>query len=324
MGSIERLMEGKKMRLRKKNIVVGVMIATLIESMIFTGCSPTTHTKEDIPETKYKQAGYAVKGEIEEDGTVKMTYALIGVKNKKITYVYLDQIEQNPHTDRHLFTNKELYTAYGLAYKGNKGEWSEQITALSNYISGNSLTIDEVNDIPVYKKSEREQKVPKKGTDLAAGCALDISDFLDVINEAYDNREDTDAMRLAVGEDIRVNNLEGKLSATIGFVGTNYRYKICYSHLESYTVDVDTDKEIISTKEKAEMDDSIKNIANGEKAFEKYIERLNMVEAYGVETYDPGDGVNTALPKVDSDLAQICNIDLSKYILVLKEIAGRL
>ena len=56
------------MRLRKKSIVVGVVIATLIESMIFTGCSPTTHTKEDIPETKYKQAGYAVKAKLRKTG----------------------------------------------------------------------------------------------------------------------------------------------------------------------------------------------------------------------------------------------------------------
>ena len=309
------------MRLKKKSIAAGIVI---IGVMVFNGCGSASHVKETIPETKYKQAGYAVKGEIEEDGTVKLTYALVGVKDKKITYAYLDQIEQNPKTDRHLFTNKELSTAYGLVYEDSNGEWSEQVTALANYISGNSLTIDEVNNIPVYKKSEEEQKVPKKGTDLAAGCALDISDFLDVINEAYNNREDTNATRLAVGEDVRVNNSEGKLNVTLGFAGTDYRYKICYSHLESYSINVNTDKAILPTADKAKNDESVKELADGEKSFENYIIGLNMVEAYNVETYDPGDGINTALPKVDTDLAQVCNIDLSKYILVLKEIAGRL
>ena len=72
----------------------------------------STHEKAEIPETKYKQAGYAVDGQVEEDGTVKITYALIGVKDKKITYLYLDQIEQNPSKDRTRFTNKELGSAY--------------------------------------------------------------------------------------------------------------------------------------------------------------------------------------------------------------------
>ena len=60
------------------------------------------------------------------------------------------------------------------------------------------------------------------------------------------------------------------------------------------------------------------------KTFEEYIEGLNMVEAYGVETYDPGDGISTALPKKDTDLAAVCDIDLSRYISVLTECAGRL
>ena len=46
--------------------------------------------------------------------------------------------------------------------------------------------------------------------------------------------------------------------------------------------------------------------------------------AYGVETYDPGDGISTALPKKDTDLAAVCDIDLSRYISVLTECAGRL
>ena len=49
-----------------------------------------------------------------------------------------------------------------------------------------------------------------------------------------------------------------------------------------------------------------------------------MIEAYSVETYDSGDGINTALPKVNTDLARVCNIDLDKYIQVLKEASGRL
>lgn len=289
------------------------------------GCTKmTTRSKVEIPEVNYKQAGYAVDGKIEEDGTVKITYALVGVNNKKITYLYVDQIEQNPSKDRHLLTNRELGSAYGLQYEGDHGEWSDQVNALTNYIVGKKMTIDEVNAIPTEKKDDIHLNVPEKGSDLEAGCELDLTDFLKVINEAYDNLESTKATRLAVGDDVRVNNNEGKVNVTLAFMGTDYRYKICYSHLETLSVTPSSDTEVVSLKQRAENDDSYQNFAEGEKTFESYINGLNMVEAYGVETYDPGDGINTALPKADTDLAQVCNIDLDKYILVLKEAAGRL
>lgn len=284
----------------------------------------STHEKAEIPETKYKQAGYAVDGQVEEDGTVKITYALIGVKDKKITYLYLDQIEQNPSKDRTRFTNKELGSAYGLGYKSDHGEWNEQVDALENYIVGNKMTIDEVNEIATEKTDSTHLNVPQKGSDLEAGCNLDISEFLTVINKAYSNLENTKATRLAIGDYIQINNNSGNITVTLGFVGTDYRFKICYSHLETYFVTLNSDADVVSLKEKSASDESLQTMANGEKTFEEYIEGLNMVEAYGVETYDPGDGISTALPKKDTDLAAVCDIDLSRYISVLTECAGRL
>lgn len=288
-----------------------------------TGCTKmTTHSKVEIPKVTYKQAGYAVDGKIAEDGTVKITYALVGVNNKKITYLYLDQIEQKPSEDRHLFTNSELGSAYGLQYKGDHGEWSDQVNAFTNYIVGKKMTLDEVNEIPMEEIEGKE--IPKKGSDLEAGCELDLTDFLNVINKAYNNLESTEATRLAVGDDIRVNNEEGNLNVTLAFVGTDYRYKICYSHLETYSITPSVDKEVLSLKQRAENDSSYNNTEESERGFENYIYGLNMIEAYSVETYDSGDGINTALPKVNTDLARVCNIDLDKYIQVLKEASGRL
>lgn len=94
--------------------------------------------------------------------------------------------------------------------------------------------------------------------------------------------------------------------------------------METYSVTLNSDADVVSLKEKSASDESLQTMANGEKTFEEYIEGLNMVEAYGVETYDPGDGISTALPKKDTDLAAVCDIDLSRYISVLTECAGRL
>lgn len=314
----------EKMKIWKKIFTVVIGSAVMVTAAGCGSNSLSTHEKAEIPEIKYKQAGYAVDGQVKEDGTVKITYALIGVKDKKITYLYLDQIEQNPNKDRTRFTNKELGSAYGLGYKSDHGEWNEQVNALENYIVGNKMTIDEVNEIPTEKTDSEHLNVPEEGSDLEAACNLDITDFLNIINKAYDNLEKTKATRLAVGDYIQINNNSGNTTATLGFVGTDYRFKICYSHLETYSVTLDSDTEVVSLKEKAASDESLQAMANGEETFEEYIEGLNMVEAYGVETYDPGDGINTALPKKGTDLAAVCDIDLSRYISVLTECAGRL
>ena len=49
-------------------------------------------------------------------------------------------------------------------------------------------------------------------------------------------------------------------------------------------------------------------------AFEEYALGLNMVEILTVKTYDPGNGIDTALPQKDTDLANVCNIDLSDIL----------
>lgn len=297
-----------------KLVIIGFFVC-----MAVGGCMPATRSKESIPEATYTHVGNAVIGEVREDGTVVLTYGLIGMKDKRITYLYIDQIEQNPQKDRHLFTNRELDSAYGLSYISDDGEWGDQVKVFTSYVSGNGLTIEEVNNIPTYQIDEENTMIPKEGTDLAAGCKLDISIFVEVINKAYENLEELDIDRLAVGDDVRVSNKDGRVDVTLAFIGTDYNYKIAYSHLATYCVEAVPGEKILSQREK-----NIPSWSNDEAAFEEFIKGLNMLEAVGIEVYDPGDGINLALPKKGTDLAEICNFDLSKYILVLDEVAKEL
>ena len=214
--------------------------------------------------------------------------------------------------------------AYGLSYESDHGEWHEQIKALEDYIAGKEMTIEEVNAIPTCKKDANNLMVPEKGSDLEAGCELDISDFLDVINDAYNHLEKTEATRLGVGEDIRVNNNNGKIDVALSFIGTDYRYKICFAGLEAYSIENIPGIDVVSQSEKPKSDEQLKNWDEGLSAFEEYIDGLNITEAYSVETYDPGNGVELALPKPGTDLADKCEIDLDKFILALKETSARL
>lgn len=291
--------------------------------MLFSGCSPTNRVQQEIPEPVYTNVGHAIKSEIKEDGTVKLTYALVGLKEDKIEYLYLDQIEQNLQEEISLFSNKEMENAYGLSYESDHGEWHEQVNALKTYISGNKMTIDEVNAIPVEKIDENHLKVPEKGSELEAGCELDLTDFLDVINEACENAVEADVMRLAVGEDVRCSKINNQLTLTIGFVGTDYRYKINYLYLDKYVIDAEAGSDTRSLKQIGKEQEEVQKWVENLEAYENYILGSNLKEAIGVETYDPGNGTETALPKVGTDLAAVCNIDLDKFILVLDEAGNR-
>lgn len=305
-----------------KKLIMLMMICT----MFIVGCGSNEQSglKQEIPEAKYTEAGVGIKGKVADDGTVILTYALIGLKNDVIEYIYLDQIEQNPQTDRHLFTNKELQNAYGLGYTSNYGEWNQQIDVLKTYILGHNMTLEDVNSIPTYEKDNENKMVPKLDSDLGAACELDIEDFIDVINMAFANLQEIEATRLAVGEDVRVSKKNNEIEVQLAFVGTDYRYKISFADLETYKIKAETDTEIFSLRERAKVDEQYKAWNNDMSNFEKYIVGLNMNEATGIEVYDPGNGIDTALPKKGTDLSEICNIDLSKTILALKEASGRL
>lgn len=299
-----------KQIIKLKNISK-IMAVTVLIFTVLAGCSPVVRSKQEIPEPEYTQAGYAIESKVDQDGKIIFTYALIGVKEDKIAYLRADQIETNPKTDRHTFTNDELETAYGLLYKGNKGEWNEQVRAICNYISGKEMTIDEVNEIPTEDRDGI--LVPKKGSELASACELDMTPFLSVINKAYNSREDVSVAKLAMGEDIRVSNKDGRLDVTFAFIGTDYRYKVGYAHIDSYSYTVGQSTPVLSAKERATEDEGTKLYAENEQAFEKFIMGLNLTEVKNFETYDPGDGINTALPKKNTDLAQVCNIDIGYF-----------
>lgn len=301
-----------------------ILLVSMLIIILTSACTMKTKEKAEIPETKYTEIGHAVKNEVLEDGTVRTTYALLGLKDNKINYLCLDQMEQNPQKDRHLFTNKELENAYGLSYESEFGEWSAQVNALQNYIVGKQMTLEDVKKIKTYKKDSHNTMVPDVDSDLGAAVGIDIKIFLELIEEAFKNMKPIEATRIAVGENVRLNVEENQVDTSIVFVATDYRYKICYSYMDRYSTKCLPNADVRSMKEKSVDDEKAKEWVSQLEEYEKYTYGLNMMEAYGIETYDKGDGINTNVPKINTDLGRICDIDLSEYIIVLKEAAGRL
>ena len=67
------------------------------------------------------------------------------------------------------------------------GEWDEQAKAFEEFCKGK--TLDEVAAIETEKRDEEHTSVPKSGSDLAAGCTMDIGAFLEAVAEAFANAQ---------------------------------------------------------------------------------------------------------------------------------------
>ena len=107
------------------------------------------------------------------------------------------------------------------------------------------------------------------------------------------------------------------------FIGTDYKSNICFSKLESLSIETN-DSKISYLKEATASDSEAYGLKNKITAFEDYMIGRTVGEVYAAEVYDPGDGINLALPKKDTDLAKICNIDLYYYLKAVSEANGRL
>ena len=303
----------------KKRIMQAIAVVCCIG---LVGCSTSPRTKREIPNAKYNKVGHATNAYVESDGTVKVTYVIIGLMDEKVEYLYLDQAEQNPKKDRHSFTNNELSTAYGLSYESEYGEWNEQVAALQRYIAGNNMTIEDINNIALQEIDGK--LIAEEGSDLAAGCQLDLSIFLEVIVQAMENAVEVETMRIAVGESVRFSKINNSVKVSLAFVATDYRFKLNYVVMDEYEIEANVEIPALSYSERAKSEAETQAYVNDLNEFEKHISGFNIVEAYTIPTYDIGNGSDTALPQIDTDLAEVCNIDLQEYLIALEKAAGRL
>ena len=301
------------------------MVGILALGVFFTGCSKKSSSnslKIEMPKPKYTKIGYDVKTYVDGDN-VKVTYAILGFKDDEIIHIYIDQIEKTLGKEKSLRTNRELGNAYGLAYTSDFGEWYVQVDALKNYIAGNHLTAEELDSIETYKKDDKNPSLPAKNSDIAAACELNIGDFLDVIKNAANNTYEVEAMHIGVGEEIRIYNDSEQMNVDFAFIATDYNGNICFSKLESLKIEKENSK-ISSLKEASASDPETYSLKNKIAAFEDYMIGRTIGEVCAAEVYDPGDGINSALPKKGTDLAKICNTDLYHYLKVVSESGGRL
>ena len=175
------------------NKLLKVLAASALVATVLVGCGKKGEETGAAAEgAKYAKVGFGMI--IEPGDTTSTTMATVGLDAEgKINYIDVDVI-QTPNGKDETKTKKELKEDYGMKSTSagmgkikDGAEWYEQAAVFEKYVVGK--TADEVAKTETEKRDEEHTSVPKSGSDLAAGCTMDIGAFLEAVAEAFANAQ---------------------------------------------------------------------------------------------------------------------------------------
>lgn len=172
------------------NKLLKVLAASALVATVLVGCGKKGEDTGAAAEgAKYAKAGLGVVSSY-SDGQVNSTIAAVGLDaDGKVQYIDIDVAQSTPGGDAEKTkTKKELKEEYGMKGVSPIGkEWYEQAATFEEYCKGK--TADEIAKTETEKRDEEHTTVPKTGSDLAAGCTMDIGAFLEAVAEAFTNAQ---------------------------------------------------------------------------------------------------------------------------------------
>lgn len=315
------------------NKLLKVLAASALVATVLVGCGKKGETGGDATTAaKYAKAGLGVVSSYSEDGQVNTTMAAVGLDaDGKVQYIDIDVAQSTPGGDSEKTqTKKELKEDYGMksvsASMGvikDGGEWYEQAEYLENYCKGK--TAEEIANIETEKRDEEHTSVPKSGSDLTAGCTMDIGTFKEAIAKAIANAQDANAEKIGVGE--VMSNGDAQLDTTIALVATDADGKVVYSKIDVAQIN----KDVTATKSERKDDYGMKSVSASmgvieggaewyqqAEAFEKYCKGKTADQIANTET-EKRDDEHPAVPKSGSDLAAGCTMNIGDFLEAMAE-----
>ena len=299
------------------NKLLKVLAASALVATALVGCGKKDEGGATTA-AKYAKAGLGVVSTY-SDGQVNSTIAAVGLDaDGKIQYCYLDVAQSTPADEAKAKekTKKELQDEYGMKKaSGIQKEWFEQAAALEEYVVGK--TAADVAKIETEDKGDgHHTAVPKAGSDLAAGCTMDIGAFKEAIAKAVANASDAQADKLGVGHVMSNDATKGQVNTTIALVGSDKDGKVVYSKIDVAQIS----ETVLQTKSERKDDYGMKKASGIGKewfeqaeALETFIKGKTAADIAAIETEDKGDGHHTAVPKSGSDLAAGCTMDIGYF-----------
>ena len=313
------------------NKLLKVLAASALVATVLVGCGKKGESTGGAAEgAKYAKAGFGMI--IEPGDTTSTTMATVGLDAEgKINYIDVDVI-QTPNGKDETKTKKELKEDYGMKSTSAQmgkieggAEWYEQIAKFEEFCKGK--TLDEVAAIETEKRDEEHTSVPKSGSDLAAGCTMDIGAFKEAVAKAGQNMTEVNAAKIGSGE---VASWDGEQkNTTTAAVALDADGKAVWAY-----VDVSQNpngKDESKSKKELQSDYGMKstsaqigNIEGGAEwyeqaaTFEKYVVGKTAEEVAATET-EKRDEEHTSVPKSGSDLAAGCTMDIGAFLEAVAE-----
>lgn len=253
---------------------------------------------------------------------VNTTFAVVGLDSDgKIVDVKVDVAQSSPAAEGAKTTSKkDLKEEYGMkSASGIQKEWYEQIAAFEEACKGK--TADEVAAIETEVKDEEHNAVPKTGSDLAAGCTMNIGDFQAAVKKACENAVEVSAETVSVGYVMNVGKDyagNGQLNTTIAMIAKDADGKIAAADLDVAQISAAEGADTRTKTEKKE-DYNMKGASGIGKewyeqmaAFEAAVKGMTADEVAAIET-EKKDDEHPSVPKAGTDLAAGCTMNIADF-----------
>ncbi len=297
------------------NKILKVLAASALVATGLVGCSKSGDTTAAIA-----KAGLGVVSSYDE-GEITTTFVGLGLDaDGKIAYIDLDVALSTPGTDAEYdLTKEERGDDYGMkstsANIGNiegGAEWYEQAEAFETFCK--DKTVDEV------VAAMDDTGYAAEGTDLAAGCTISISSFVEALQKASDNAVDVNADSVVLGRTMSNDADAQELDTTMVLLALDTDKKVVYAKVDVAQIYEDEEGNVITDTKSERGDDygmkstsaSIGNIEGGAEwyeqaaAFEDYCVGKTQDEIAATEMEN---GTAT-----DADLLAGCTIHISDFV----------
>lgn len=302
------------------NKLMKVLAASALVATTLVGCSSGSSAK-------IAKAGLGVvTSDVAKDYAgnyqVNTTFAVVGLDGDgKIVDIAVDVAQSSPAAEgAKTTTKKDLKEKYDMKKASGIGkEWYEQIAAFEEYCKGK--TADEVASIETEVKDEEHNAVPKAGSDLAAGCTMNIGDFKEAVKKACDNAVEVAADSVSVGYVMNVGKDyagNGQLNTTIAMIAKDADGKIAAADLDVAQISAAEGADTRTKTEKKEDYDMKKASGIGKEwyeqmaAFENAVKGMTADDVAKIET-EKKDDEHPSVPKTGTDLAAGCTMNIADF-----------
>lgn len=299
------------------NKLLKVLAASALVATVLVGCGKKGEDTGAATEgAKYVKAGLGVVTSV-SDGQVNTTFAGVGLDaDGKVQWIDIDVAQGTPNGGdaQYTQTKEQRGADYGMKGVSPIGkEWDEQAVAFEQYCQGK--TADEIANIETEEKDAEHNSVPKTGSDLAAGCTINIGEFKEAVAKAIENAQDVSTDNLSLGRAMSYESDNYQepwtyLTTDLALVATDADGKIQWLDIDTAKIPADGSQLKTKTELKGEY-----NMKGTSPIGKEWYEQAAAFETWakGKTADDVANVAGEDGKATDADLSAGCTISITQF-----------